>query len=150
MNLKKILYCLLALPFFFSSCGEEDRDYDQEIRDFIARKNWTIAERTPDGLFVVIDVPGSLEKPTASSTVTVDYRGYLLNESVFDSSFGKTPLTIGLNQVIRGWTIGIPKFGRGGKGKILMPPSLGYGDRGQNGIPANSVLIFDVELIDFR
>ena len=150
MNSIRSIFYLITCSLLFVACGEDDRDYDLEIRNFITKKNWTIAERTPEGLFIIIDEPGSAEKPSTTSTVTVDYRGYLLDESVFDSSFGKAPLTIGLTQVIRGWTIGIPKFGKGGKGKLIMPPSLGYGDRSQNGIPANSVLVFDVELLDFR
>ncbi|MCX6297073.1 MAG: FKBP-type peptidyl-prolyl cis-trans isomerase, partial [Bacteroidetes bacterium] len=57
-------------------------------------------------------------------------------------------ITFGLNEVIKGWTEGIPYFKKGGKGKLIIPADLGYGSDDYNGIPGNSVLIFDIKLID--
>ncbi|NJN77920.1 MAG: hypothetical protein HC803_05960 [Saprospiraceae bacterium] len=61
------------------------------------------------------------------------------------------PLEFGLNQVIRGWQIAIPMLQKGGKGTFYIPSGLAYGSRGAGGvIPPNAVLIFDVELLDFK
>jgi FKBP-type peptidyl-prolyl cis-trans isomerase FkpA len=75
----------------------------------------------------------------------------LLDGTEFDSSLkpGRTPFefTIGQGMVIKGWDEGIPMFKVGGKGKLLIPANLGYGENEQGSIPANSVLIFDIELL---
>ncbi|NGY36631.1 peptidylprolyl isomerase [Flavobacterium sp. XN-5] len=118
---------------------------EKDITAYIAKNNLT-AIKSDSGLFYVIDVAGEGAQPTASSTVTVEYRGYFTNGSVFDG--GKPGgLTIGLQQVIRGWTEGIPYFKEGGSGILLVPSHLGYGSYDRNGIPGGSVLIFDVKLI---
>lgn len=80
----------------------------------------------------------------------VDYTGKLTDGQVFDSSKGKTPfdLTLGAGQVIKGWDLGLKGMKKGGKRTITIPPELAYGDAAQAKIPANSTLVFDVELID--
>ena len=82
----------------------------------------------------------------ANSNVTVAYKGYFLNGAVFDQSDAEG-ITIGLNQVIAGWTEGIAYFKEGGSGILLVPAHLGYGSRDYNGIPGGSVLVFEVTLI---
>ena len=79
--------------------------------------------------------------------VMEDGYGYFLDEKEFDSGVNSE---FGLFQVIEGWQIGIPKFGKGGKGKLLVPSRLGYGSKARGSIPANSTLIFDIELLDWR
>lgn len=81
--------------------------------------------------------------------VTVHYTGALMsNGVVFDSSLTSgEPATFALNQVISGWTQGLPGMREGGKRRLLIPASLAYGERSQSGIPANADLVFDVELI---
>jgi hypothetical protein len=83
------------------------------------------------------------------STVRVSYKGYLTDGSVFDES-AVEGVSFGLQQVIKGWTEGIPYFKEGGNGKLLIPSALGYGKQGTSGIPANSVLIFDVKLLEIH
>jgi len=81
-------------------------------------------------------------------TVTVHYRGTLTDGSVFDSSYDRgEPATFPLMQVVPGWRQGIPLMPVGSQYKLYIPPDLGYGPAAKPGIPANSVLIFEVELL---
>lgn len=123
-------------------------DYSPEINEYL-KKNDLKAKETGSGLFVVIDEPGGKEKPDLSQEVTIHYKGYLLDGTVFDGSKG-TPAKFRLNGLIAGWQEGIPFFGKGGKGKLILPPYLGYGERGSAKIPGNSVIVFDIELVDFK
>ena len=130
-----------------SSCNKDDqRDIDQQlIEDFILEHGYD-ADSTSSGLYYVIDEPGSADHPTIDDEVTVNYLGFLLNGDVFDQNVN---VTFPLNQVIAGWQEGIPLFGKGGKGLLIIPSHLGYGDRALSGIPANSVLVFEIHLLDF-
>lgn len=96
---------------------------------------------------LVTDAPGDVF-PSASDTVTVNYEGRLLDGTVFDSSYQRgTPATFPLNGVIQGWTEGLQLMTVGDKYTFWIPADLGYGEQGQGPIPANSVLVFDVELL---
>lgn len=89
------------------------------------------------------------EKPTAGSTVTVNYRGWLNNGKVFDSSYEKgKPITFPLQNVIAGWTEGMQLVGEGGMIELWVPSRLAYGESGSPGsIPPHSNLHFIVELV---
>lgn len=141
-----------VLLFFMFGCkkGKLQIDTDIEAIESHLLSNNITAQRVGN-LFVKIDDAGTGENPKSNSLVLVHYRGRLLNGTEFDSSFKRgQPLEIGLNSVIKGWQEGIPLFKRGGKGTLYIPSDLGYGSRAQGSIPANSVLIFDIELLDFR
>lgn len=151
--MKNILTTLLALTLFIS-CSKEIEpqtpiDYraknESDILDYIAANNLT-AQRTDTGLYYVINDPGTGAQPTASSNVTVAYKGTFTNGKIFDQSTD-AGITIGLNQVIKGWREGIPYFKTGGSGLLLIPAHLGYGSFNQDPIPGGSVLIFEVKLI---
>ncbi|MCB0409692.1 MAG: peptidylprolyl isomerase [Flavobacteriales bacterium] len=109
-------------------------------------------QKTASGLHYIIEKAGEGESPAATSTVKVHYEGKFLDGKIFDSSIQRgQPIEFGLNQVIPGWTEGLQLLKKGGKAKLVIPPHLGYGERGYPGaIPPNAWLIFDVELIDFR
>ena len=141
---------LLITGMILGSCNDESQmDIDQRnIEDYIAERGLD-AESTAEGLYYVIEEPGGEDKPDLLSQVSVTYTGRLLDDSIFDSS-GSSPVTFPLNGVIEGWQIGIPLFGRGGKGMLIIPSHLGYGSRGVGTIPPNSVLVFDVELVNFN
>jgi len=143
-----LLFAVLSLSVL-SSCGE-DVPEDDLLQEYFTENNIT-PQRTSSGLYYVIDVPGSTQKPTATSTVTVNYRGYYLNGEEFDSSYSRgEPSSFPLNGVIQGWTEGMQLFGRGGSGSLYMPSSLGYGGRGRGDIPGFTPLAFDIEVLDFQ
>ena len=144
-------YTLLtfALILFTSCSKKESVDYvtknDEEIQKYIS-DNSLNAEKNNSGLYFVIDNLGSGAQPIATNNVTVAYKGYYTNGSVFDQSDAEG-ISFNLQQVIRGWTEGITYFKEGGSGMLLIPAHLGYGNNNYNGIPGGSVLIFDINLI---
>jgi len=137
---------LLVIP----SCGGDDGpngSSEDQLQAFFTENNINPV-RTASGLYYVIDEPGSQEKPTPTSTVTVIYKGYFLDGDEFDSS-GDAPITFSLRNVIRGWQEGIPLFGKGGSGSLYIPAEQAYGSRGNNSIPGNTAIAFDIEVVDF-
>ncbi|QCI17331.1 FKBP-type peptidyl-prolyl cis-trans isomerase [Buchnera aphidicola (Aphis helianthi)] len=107
--------------------------------------------QTESGLMYLIEKPGKGEKITENTEITVHYKGSLINGIEFDNSYirGK-PVTFMLKDVILGWQEGLKYIKKNGKIKLVIPPSLGYGNTGLNGIPGNSTLIFDIELVDVK
>ena len=107
---------------------------------------------TPSGLQYEVIKEGTGLSPAAYDTVTVHYRGSLLDGTEFDASYDRQePLTIKLGNVIPGWTEGLQLMKVGSKYKFYIPHQLGYGLHGAPPtIPAGSVLIFEVELLDFK
>jgi FKBP-type peptidyl-prolyl cis-trans isomerase FkpA len=96
------------------------------------------------GFYYTIEAAGSGNKPTVCSNVTVNYAGKLTNGTTFDSADGAR---FDLNQLIVGWQEGIPLIAPGGRIILYLPPSLAYGAQAQNDIPANSILIFSINLV---
>lgn len=106
---------------------------------------------TASGLQYEVLKSGSGPKPTATSTVKVHYHGTLIDGKVFDSSVErKEPIEFALNEVIPGWTEGLQLMSVGDKWKFTIPPAIAYGPRGKGDIPGNSVLIFEVELLEIK
>ena len=100
---------------------------------------------TESGLQYEIVEEGSGKTPAPTDTVTVNYKGTLINGHEFDSSYSRgKPATFQLNGVIKGWTEGLQHIKEGGKIKLFIPSKLAYGDRGPL---AHRALIYDVELI---
>lgn len=147
----KYLLPLLLVLFLLPSCAKrkakkQAEEDDQIIQSYISDNNLN-ATRTESGLYIVIESQGTGAGCSGFSDVTVAYAGYFTNGAVFDQSDAQG-ITLNLAQVIEGWHEGIPYFKEGGIGKLLIPSALGYGPNGTGGIPPNSVLIFDIELID--
>jgi FKBP-type peptidyl-prolyl cis-trans isomerase FkpA len=141
---------ILLLAFTFLSCAkkkaeEQAKKDDDIIKQYIADNNLT-AVATGTGLYYVIENQGTGGTCNSFSTVKVSYKGYFTDGTVFDQS-NAAGISFGLQQVIKGWTEGIPYFKEGGNGILLVPSALGYGSGNNNGIPGNSVLIFDVKLL---
>lgn len=94
---------------------------------------------------------GAGAKATPGKKITVNYIGTLTNGTKFDSSLnpGRTPFefTLGAGEVIQGWDQGFAGMKVGGKRKLIIPPSMGYGSADMGAIPPNSTLIFEVELL---
>jgi len=106
-------------------------------------------ETTASGIGITMLKEGSGASPTAGDTVKVHYRGTLTDGKEFDSSYRRNePAVFPLNRVIPCWTEGVQQIKVGGKAKLVCPPNLAYGSRGVPGIPPNSTLIFEVELLD--
>lgn len=103
----------------------------------------------PSGLQYMILAEGKGKQPTATDTVTVQYRGTLIDGTEFDSSYKRgQPVTFALNQVIKGWTEGVQLMKEGEKIRLFVPSELGYGDRGAGAqIGPNTALIFEIELL---
>jgi FKBP-type peptidyl-prolyl cis-trans isomerase FkpA len=108
-------------------------------------------KKTASGLRYRITVPGSDEKPVATSLVKCHYEGKLTDGTVFDASkkHGTNPVEFPLNRVIPAWTEGVQLIGKGGKITLFCPSELAYGEQGSPPvIPPNSILEFEVELVE--
>ena len=141
-------FIFLLCTALFISCSGDDNNFtpqtEEDIINYIEENNLD-AQRTSSGLYYVINNEGSGARPTSNSNVTVVYKGYFLDGNVFDES--TNGISFGLNQVIRGWTEGIPYFKEGGSGILLIPSNLGYGNSGRGSIPGGAALVFDIQLI---
>jgi FKBP-type peptidyl-prolyl cis-trans isomerase FkpA len=141
----------VAIGVVFTACKkkltQEEAD-EKIIKQYISDKGLN-AKATGSGLYYVVDTEGTGANPNINSTVTVVYRGTLTNGTEFDKS-STSGATFLLSNVIKGWQEGIPLYKKGGKGKLLIPSALGYGNQSTGKIPASSVLIFDVELLDVK
>lgn len=133
---------------------------DQRLREFSAKnledgKAFLEANKTKNGVKtlpggvqykVLKEGSGSMPKPTDS--VTVNYRGTLIDGKEFDNSYARgKPETLSLGGVIRGWQETLPLMKTGSKWQIFVPADLAYGQRNSDRIPPNSVLIFEIELL---
>jgi FKBP-type peptidyl-prolyl cis-trans isomerase len=125
-------------------------DAMQKGIDFLAANSKKRDVKTTDsGLQYEVITSTDGPKPSASDVVRVHYEGKLIDGDVFDSSYERgTPIELPLNGVIAGWTEGLQLMGVGSKYKLYIPSELGYGQSAAGSIPPNSVLIFDVELLD--
>lgn len=158
--MNKIVIPALAAVFALSACGKgSDTTHNcppvttqaptaevTTLRNYIVNAN-IAATADARGFFYKIADTGSAEKPSSCSNITINYVGKLTNNTQFDAQNG---ISFDLSRLITGWQEGIPLIGRGGKITLYLPPSLAYGSAAQQGIPANSILVFYVELNDFN
>jgi len=108
-------------------------------------------KKTASGLKYAILKPGTGVAAKSGDTVSVHYTGWLTDGTKFDSSLDRNQpfkFTLGQGRVIKGWEEGIRGMKVGEKRQLVIPPDLAYGDRAVGPIPANSTLIFDVELLE--
>ncbi|QJC36618.1 FKBP-type peptidyl-prolyl cis-trans isomerase [Enterobacteriaceae endosymbiont of Donacia simplex] len=120
----------------------------QYIKKFLKRKN---AKKSKSGLVYKINKIGSGKKITNNNQIiVVKYTGKLIDGTEFDSTEPNKPLFIILQQVIDGWKEGLKYIKKGGKITLVVPPKLAYGSEIISGIPTNSTLIFEIELVDIR
>jgi FKBP-type peptidyl-prolyl cis-trans isomerase FkpA len=152
--MNKIYYVLGLTALLAASCtktltaDEIKAADDAKIKAYIAAKGWQM-QVTPEGVYYKIDSAGSGGSPTLTNRVRVRYKGYLLDDKEFDKDMNYG-IQVFLSQLIPGWQIGIPKYQKGGGGKLIIPSALGYGTTGSGSIPANAPLVFDINLVDFN
>jgi FKBP-type peptidyl-prolyl cis-trans isomerase len=153
-----MVYLLLIL-----GCGKSDNQPEgktemaestQSSQNGPAHVNDADYQTTESGLKYAILKKSDGEKPKSGQTVAVHYSGWLPDGKNFDSSYKRNKpfeFVLGARQVIPGWDEGIALLHKGEKAQLVIPPELGYGQRGIPGvIPENATLIFDVELVDIK
>lgn len=157
--MNKYGFMLAVCSLFAGSCQQTNQPCTQTNittkapqEEVIALKQYINDSRIPAkaddrGFYYTIQSPGSGTKPTVCSNVTVNYTGMLTNGKVFDSASG---ISFDLNQLIVGWQEGIPLLAPGGRITLYLPPSLAYGSQEQNDIPANSILVFKIDLVEIN
>lgn len=147
----RLIIGFFVLGLSFLACKktspEEQAKIDREIIVDYLNENDLEAQETSDGIFYFKTEVGNGEQPIGSDDVRVAYKGYYTNNGVFDES-EPSGIEFNLQQVIQGWTKGIPLFKEGGRGTLLIPSHLAYGPDGRGAIPKNAVLIFDIHLIE--
>lgn len=106
---------------------------------------------TPSGLQYIVEKEGTGKQPAETDEVKVHYTGTLVDGTKFDSSVDRgQPAEFPVNGVIKGWTEALKMMKEGSKYKLTIPSELAYGPMGRPGIPPNSVLLFDVELLEIK
>lgn len=129
---------------------EKQKIMDEELIQAYLTDNKLTSQKLASGLHhLVVEEGTGTAFPNINSMVEVKYRGRLLNDRVFDQTDDDKSIEFGLSQVIVGWQEGLQLMKKGGKSILIIPSHLGYGARDLSGIPANSVLIFDIELVNF-
>lgn len=178
MKLIHRLLFFLPLLVVFSSCDKDcDDNYTQEcadsqlatdvqiIQDYLEDSN-LVAQRHPSDLFYIIEEEGIGDSPNSGQTIVANYTGKFLDGRVFDTSIESvakeegvydpnrdyTPFNFVLNvsRVVTGWHIAFSLLNEGTKATILLPSYMAYGREGSRSIPPNTVLLFEVELVNIR
>ncbi|MFT3933483.1 MAG: FKBP-type peptidyl-prolyl cis-trans isomerase [Chitinophagaceae bacterium] len=161
---------LLAFSFIVSGCAKSSSSftcsYDPcalkapasevtQLETYLSGAGITTATKHCSGLYYQIKSAGSGTTPTTCSNVSVTYKGTLTNGNVFDQS--TSAVAFPLATLIEGWKKGIPLISKGGSITLYLPPTFGYGATDQKDpqtgnviIPANSIIIFDIQLVDVQ
>lgn len=165
--MKKLLLPLLLIFLSFSSCKKDSNECTskessvvassteiQRIQQYLADSSITAVQH-PSGIFYKIDAPGNSTKPNICSYVNVRYVGKFFDGRVFDQTPGTSSTSFELSNLIAGWHRGLPQIGIGGKITLYIPPSLAYGpdaiyNQGVLIIPANSYMVFNIELLNIQ
>jgi FKBP-type peptidyl-prolyl cis-trans isomerase FkpA len=144
-------YLIFSVLLLSVGCGEDSGDPAKVTYAKDLGVDLNAMERLESGLYLQDLVVGTGDEATRGRQVTVDYTGWLPNGKQFDSSKpeDRNPLmfTLGQGRVIEGWEEGVPGMKAGGVRKLVIPAALAYGNQSRGEIPANSVLVFDVELL---
>jgi FKBP-type peptidyl-prolyl cis-trans isomerase len=150
MKLSKLITLFLLLPMAFS-CKENvpTAPEEEQIETYLKTKGLVVTEKTTDGLRYI----RTKENPsgtllTNGKTVTLNYTGKFLSDKKFDS--GSFSFVLGGGQVIKGFDQGIAKMRVGENATLVFPSGLGYGSQGSGSIPANSPLVFDIEILSVK
>jgi len=139
---------LAVVTIFLQSCKEDQYTKDNDlIEGYLKDHGITDTKTTESGLVYRVEIPSPDEKliyPEVGQTVRINYEGRLLDKTVFDG--GQLEFTAGVGEVVRGFDEGVLLMPENSTYEFFIPSKLGYGSRDYQAIPANSVLIFKVEL----
>jgi FKBP-type peptidyl-prolyl cis-trans isomerase FkpA len=116
-----------------------------QVEAYLASQNITTAVKHCSGVYYIIEAQGATTKVTPCNQIVAKYEVKLTNGTLVEQ--GQFSSYIPLTNLIKGWINTIPLIGVGGKIKLFIPPTLGYGSNPRPGIPANSILVFDVEVL---
>ena len=157
----KKLFFIIALSIGMFACKKNSSNYSctpttpttiapdsqlVKLQTYLAGKGLMgIVTRHSNNFYYKIDNTGTGLTPNSCSNIVVTYQGKLTDDSEFAP---ETSSIFILNQLLEGWQLGLPLIQKGGKIKLYLPPALGYGATAQPGIPANSILIFEITLND--
>ncbi len=165
------IICKMKVLASYNTEAEIKADYDKELglerereiksaEDYIAKQGYKNVQKTKSGAFVVIENAGDVNnKVDSGKTASVKYKGSLQSTGIeFDSNTDpkkdttllEVTVPAGQRPMVEGIQEGITYFGKGGKGKIIIPAFLGYGEQPSGPIPAFSNLVFDVEIVDVK
>lgn len=159
--MKKLVYLLPIVFFLIASC-DQDNVFDEAeqlrididlIENYLSQNNLDADTLQPSEMRIIINQVGNGPKPEFGSSLKVDYRGYLLDGTEFDTSIGLEAIdvVIGRGDVIPGWEIGLQELNAGSSATFFIPSGLAYGNNRQGAfIPPNAVLIFDIQVLDVR
>lgn len=136
------LLFILAISAIIS-CGKDEVN-GLTAKEYVEQENLT-ATKLDEGVYISFITEGTGQKPHVDNKVRVAYSGYLTDKSSFDSNEDATFL---IRNLIRGWQIGMKEMPVGSKAILVVPPSVGYGGQARPGIPANSTLVFEIELFE--
>jgi len=147
----KYFFSILIFSILVFSCNKIDTSQDtiddKIITDYLTA-NDIKATKTSSGLYYTLDTIGQGKKVNPTNTIYVKYTGKLTNDSIFDQNLNGTYLS--LKTAINGFREGASYFNVGGKGRLFIPSKLAYGKNSVGKVPANSVLIFDIEIIEIQ
>lgn len=146
--MKKILLLFILISSF--SCSDDAIDYteqnDIDIAIYTEENNLNV-QKTSSGLYYLMNSNGSGASPSSNSSVTIDYKGYLLDGTVFDQN---TNATFNVRGVIPGFAEAVRLLKKGGSGTFILPSRLGYGNSGSGQfIKSGDVIVFDINLKSF-
>ena len=160
MNKIILALCLITVCFMDTSCSKKTdsgcsnvsvASEDAAMLAYINANGITATKHNATGMYYQILSQGTGATPSTSSKVFVKYTGKLTNGTVFDQQQDHIKTGWVLGGLIPGWQIGIPLIQKGGKIRLIIPSSLGYGCNGSGSvIPANSILVFEIELIEVQ
>jgi FKBP-type peptidyl-prolyl cis-trans isomerase FkpA len=119
----------------------------QTLAAYISSSGVSAIKNANGFYYTIVNAGDANAKPSTCSTIVINYTGLLIDGTVFEVN---NNTTFNLGSLIAGWQQAIPLIGKGGTIKMYLPPSLAYGSEAQAGIPANSILIFEVELLNVK
>ena len=147
--MRKIYLFLAILAVTITACQKDGIPEDDQITSYVTSKKLTVTEKTASGLrYIVTKANPTGAALKAGQIINVNYAGTLLSGKSFDS--GNFSFVLGGGRVIAGFDEGIAKMKVGEKATLIFPSTLGYGSSGSGPIPANSPLVFDIEVVSAR